>query len=220
VRRSAPCWHDVASAGSGPRGGSPAPIRRAAEKSARDSLIRLAQAHPVWALGFADEVWWSRVAVPVVRTWTATGQPLRLVEQAVANGEQWALACYRALMRWWPAPDDTPAEAMWVRFVDGRPLSGVTTQFLAWCYAKLAEGGKRALLVWDNASWHLSQPPRAWIAAHNRAARCEGGAYHRLPLADEESLAQPDRAKVDARQEASDRTCPPAARRRIGRMRR
>lgn len=144
------------------------------KKSARDRLIRLAQAHPDWALGFADEVWWSRVAVPAVRAWTAPGQPLRLMERTVAKGEQQALACYGALLRWWPVPDDAPTEALWLRFVDGRPLSGVTTQFLAWCCAKLAAAGKRALLlVWDNASWHLSQPVCAWIAAHNRAARRE-----------------------------------------------
>ena len=39
------------------------------EKNARDRLIWLAQAHPDWALGFEDEVWWSRVAQPRLRTW-------------------------------------------------------------------------------------------------------------------------------------------------------
>jgi len=135
----------------------------------------LAQAHPDGALGFAAAVWWSRGAAPAVRAWTATGQPLRLVERVVAQGEKQALACDGALGRWWPAPDGAPAEALWLRFVAGRPLSGVTTQFLAWCCAKLAAVGKRALrLVWDNASWHLSQQVGAWIAAHNRAVRTEG----------------------------------------------
>ena len=31
------------------------------------------------------------------------------------------------------------------------------------------------LLVWDNASWHVSQRVRAWIRAHNRRAKREGG---------------------------------------------
>ena len=41
---------------------------------------------------------------------------------------------------------------------------------------RLAAEGKRALLlVWDNASWHVSGRVRAWIKAHNRRARIEGG---------------------------------------------
>jgi DDE superfamily endonuclease len=137
----------------------------------RDRLIRLARTHPDWALGFADEVWWSRVAQPAVRAWTATGQPLRLVERAVATGERKALACYGLLLRTWAAAT-APAEALWLRFVDGRPISGVTTQYLAWCCTKLAATGKTALLlVWDNASWHASKEVRGWIAAHNRAVK-------------------------------------------------
>jgi transposase len=56
--------------------------------------------------------------------------------------------------------------------VDGRPVSGATTDFLAWCCERLAAAGKAALLlVWDNASWHLSREVRAWIGAHNRAVQ-------------------------------------------------
>jgi len=96
---------------------------------------------------------------------------LRLVEQAVATGERKALACYGVLVRSWPVPD-TASEALWLRFVAGRPLSGVTTQYLAWCCARLAAAGKAALLlVWDNASWHVSAEVRSWIAAHNRAVK-------------------------------------------------
>jgi hypothetical protein len=134
----------------------------------------LARAHPDWVVGFADEVWWSRVAQPAVRAWTAPGQPLRLVEQAVAKGEKKALACYGLLLRWWEQAADR-REALWLRFVDGRPVSAVTTAFLAWCAEKLAAAGKRALLlVWDNASWHLSREVAGWIAAHNRRVKAEG----------------------------------------------
>jgi hypothetical protein len=142
------------------------------KKSSRDRLIRLAQTHPTWTLGFADEVWWSRVAQPAVRTWTAPKQPLRLVEQTVAKGDPKAVACYGLLVRSWAAVDDDPAEALWLRFVDGRPISGVTTPFLAWCADKLATAGQTAwLLVWDNASWHISREVAAWIAAHNRRVK-------------------------------------------------
>ena len=51
----------------------------------------------------------------------------------------------------------TCAEDIWLRFVDGRPVSGITTEFVDWCCAKLELMGKRAFLrVWDNASWHIS----------------------------------------------------------------
>jgi transposase len=142
------------------------------KKNARGRLIRLAQTHPTWALGFADEVWWSRVAIPAVHAWAATGQPLRVVERAVAPGERKALACYGLLVRGWPAPAADPTETLWLRFVDGRPVSGVTTRYLAWCCAKLAAAGKTALLlVWDNAPWHGSQEVRTWLAAHNRRVK-------------------------------------------------
>jgi hypothetical protein len=36
------------------------------KKSRRDCLIALAATHPDWALGFADEVWWSRLAQPLL----------------------------------------------------------------------------------------------------------------------------------------------------------
>jgi len=143
------------------------------KKNARDRLIRRAQTHPEWALGFADEVWWSRVAQPRVRAWTPTGEPLRVVAQAAAKDEPKALACYGLLARWWAEPGAAdPTEALWLRFVEGRPISGVTTQYLAWCCSELAAVGKTArLLVWDNASWHVSREVRDWTAAHNRRVK-------------------------------------------------
>ncbi len=111
------------------------------------------------------------MAQPAVHAWAPADRALRLVERAVARGEPTALACYGLLVRWWEAAA-APAEALWLRFADGRPLSGVTTQFLAWCCAKLAAAGRTALLlVWDNASWHSSKEGRAWLAEHNRAVK-------------------------------------------------
>jgi hypothetical protein len=63
-----------------------------------------------------------------------------------------------------------------VRFLDGRPVSQVTTEFLTWGCTQLAAEGKRVLaLVWDNASWHKSQQVRRWIMAHNRGVKRAGG---------------------------------------------
>jgi transposase len=38
------------------------------------------------------------------------------------------------------------------------------------------------LLVWDNASWHVSKAVRAWIKAHNRAVK-QGEARVRIVVA-------------------------------------
>ncbi len=131
--------------------------------------------HPGWALGFGDEVWWSRVARPHLASWADEGAPLRLVEQTVGRDDPdpKALACYGLLVRHWEAAGQRD-EQLWLRFVDGRPVSGITAQFLDWCCERLAAQGKTALLlVWDNASWHVSKAVRAWITAHNRAVKRE-----------------------------------------------
>ena len=133
--------------------------------------------HPAWALGFEDEVWWSRLARPALHAWAESDRPLRLVEQAVAKDDPdpKALACYGLLVRWWERPDRPPCEAAWLRFVDGRPVSAITTHYLAWCCAKLQAAGKRALLlVWDNAPWHVSHAVRVWIRQHNRDVKHTG----------------------------------------------
>ena len=138
--------------------------------------MRLALTHPDWVLGFEDEVWWSRLARPALFEWAAADQPPRLVEQTVAkkDPDPKALACYGLLVRG-RTRDGQPHEEIWLRFVDGRPLSGVTTDFLAWCCDELARARKTALLlVWDNASWHVSKQVRQWIRAHNRAVKATG----------------------------------------------
>jgi hypothetical protein len=120
-------------------------------------------------LGYQDEVWWSRLARPDLRAWS-DGEPLRLheVPPDADDPDPKALACYGLLRA------DTGG--MMLRFVQGRPVSQVTEDFLAWACARLAAEGKRALLlIWDNASWHVSRRIRSWIRAHNRRAKAEGG---------------------------------------------
>src|SRR5438270_589143 len=69
-----------------------------AKKKARDRLIHLAQAHPDWVLGFQDETWWSRLALPQVHAWAGV-EPLRLVERDVpkTDPDPKALSCYGLL---------------------------------------------------------------------------------------------------------------------------
>jgi hypothetical protein len=129
----------------------------------------LAESHDEWVLGFADEVWWSRFQQPAVHHWS-TGEALRLQELSAEKGDPdaKAVACYGLLRA------DT--QTLWLRFVEGRPVSAITTQFLAWVLEKLEQEGKQALLlVWDNGRCHVSKEVKSWIRAHNREARQNGG---------------------------------------------
>jgi hypothetical protein len=139
-----------------------------AKKKRRDRLIALAARQPDWVVGFEDEVWWSRLAQPALHAWGK--QPLRLEAKAVAKDdpEPKALAAY-GLLR-------TDTEQVLLRFVAGRPVSSVTIEFLAWITQRLAEDDKRVLvLIWDNASWHISQQVRDWIKRHNHTVKRQGG---------------------------------------------
>lgn len=113
----------------------------------------------------------------------AAGEVLRLIELTPAKDDpdRKALACYGLLVSCPAAPASLP-EQIWLRFVDGRPVSSITTPYLAWCCEKLEKLGKTALLmVWDNASWHISNEVRAWIRSHNRAVREQGQGVRILP---------------------------------------
>ena len=144
----------------------PGPAVRA-QKNGRDRLIGLAARHADWVVGYVDEVWWSRLAQPALHAW---GETLRLHAKARAkdDAQPKALACY-GLLR-------TDQDRVLLRFVEGRPVSRVTTDFLAWGAGRLAEDGKRVwVLVWDNAAWHVSRAVQAWIGEHNRAVKRTGG---------------------------------------------
>jgi transposase len=139
----------------------------ARKKKRRDQLIQRALAQPTWALGFGDEVWWSRLAQPNQHGWIDAEATYKVQELHLPTDDPdpKALACYGLLRR----PGLLQAEQMWLRFVTGRPVSAVTIEFLAWCSAQLAAQGFTALLlIWDNASWHRSQAVRHWIRPHNQ----------------------------------------------------
>src|SRR4051794_41639398 len=104
-----------------------------------------------------------------MHAWADCG-PVRMreLEADKEDPDPKALACY-GLLR-----GDTGG--MLLRFVEGRPVSQVTEDFLAWACQRLAGEGKRALLlIWDNASWHVSPRVRSWIKAHNRRVKRDGG---------------------------------------------
>lgn len=117
-------------------------------------------------------MWWSRLAHPNLAAW-ADDEPLRLVEKAIdkADKQRKAICCYGVLL-----PQGEQAGKMLLRFVDGRPVSQVTCDYLAWLAEKMAAQGKKAVvLIWDNASWHVSKMVKTWLKAHNRAAKQQGG---------------------------------------------
>ncbi len=129
-------------------------------------MIGLARRNDGWVVGFCDETWWSRLWRPSLSSWSDAREPLRLVEQSVAKDdpEPKAISCYGLFL-----PE---LEKMWLRFVDGRPVSPITTRFLSWCSEKLAAVGKKVwVLIWDNASWHTSKEVRIWISAHNQKVK-------------------------------------------------
>jgi transposase len=132
----------------------------------------LAQTHRDWAVGYADETWWSRVAQPALHAWSEDVPRLEQVSAPRDDPDPKALACYGVLVR----PGNGAPEAVWLRFVDDRPVSPLTTAFLEWCCARLAAIGMTTLvLIWDNAGWHISRAVRAWLRTHNHRTHHEGG---------------------------------------------
>jgi transposase len=132
-------------------------------------LIQLCETQEEWVLGFLDEVWWSRLAQPQLKSWTED-KSLRLLEKErnKADSDPKALCCY-GLLR-------ADVDQVLLRFVDGRPVSQVTIDFLEWVCGRLVQSDKKVfVLVWDNASWHISQKVRQWIRTHNARVKREGG---------------------------------------------
>jgi transposase len=140
------------------------------KKRRRARLIQKADAQSDWLLMFLDEVWWSRLAQPSLHSWTEAHQPLRLEQKQLEHDdkEAKAIACYGV---WCQA-----LSLMLLRFVDGRPVSDITCQFLDWVIAQVKTLGYRAIvMIWDNASWHRSKQVRQWLKQHNRQSKLSGG---------------------------------------------
>jgi hypothetical protein len=155
-------------------------------------LIALAERHDGWVVGFGDEVWWSRLAQPRLHTWG--GQAWRLVEKrrAKSDPEPKALAC-SGLLR-----SDT--EEMLLRLVSGRSVSRVTTEFLTWVLGRLAADGKRVLVLVSRQR-RLAHLARGAVldSGAQPAGQARGrGARARMPVADQEPVAEPDRAALGA----------------------
>jgi hypothetical protein len=109
---------------------SPHPLYERKKASfASDRLMEISASDPEWATGFEDECWWSRLALPTLNSWTDEGKPMRLVQKSVAKDDPSeatkAISCYGLYV---PELDGQ----RWLRFVDGRAVSHITTRFLEW----------------------------------------------------------------------------------------
>lgn len=90
-------------------------------------------------------------------------EPLRLQElnKDKTDPDPKALACYRML--------EAESSRIHLRFVEGRPVSQGTTDFLEWLCEQVQAQGKRVLvLIWDNASWHVSKHVKTWLREHDQ----------------------------------------------------
>jgi len=129
-----------------------------------------------------------------MHAWARSEEPLRLVEREAAPDDEdpKALACYGVYLPMTSLEEEGPeAEGgsaekrseeqqaepdMLLRFVEGRPVSEVTTTFLEWICERLDERGTDVwALVWDQASWHTSHKVQNWIQQHNQRVKEEGG---------------------------------------------
>lgn len=139
------------------------------KKKRRDHLVRWVRSRRDALLVWEDECWFSRFAQPTVKTWAERTQPLRLAQRTPsAQVPDKALACYGALR------DDT--RQVYLHFAWGQPDSQATIDYLQRLLALARELRKQYLvIIWDNASWHLSRRVRAWLKHYRQQAKTTGG---------------------------------------------
>ena len=98
-----------------------------------------------------------------MHSWAEASHPVHLLQKVPRKDDPdpKALSCHGLYL---PELAQT-----WIRFVDGRPVSSITTLFLECCHRLKARGKKALLLIWDNASWHKSREVRNWISPRTTA---------------------------------------------------
>ncbi len=170
--------------------------------------MEVAEANPEeWAIGFQDECWWSRVALPTLSSFSEEKKPDRMIQRSVAKDdpEPKAISCYGLYP---PEIDET-----WLRFVDGAGARERHNEpvFLEWCCERLEGIGKKVVVLIrdNNASWHISEEVRRWLARKTRSpsqGERRRGEDRGLSSARAESVARRDRARAGTRQAQGRRT--------------
>ena len=135
--------------------------------------------HPDWLLFDEDECWFSRFAQPTAKAWVLPGEALHLVQREPKRGEkEKALACFGARRQ--------DNEQVYLYFSDGQPNSEHMWVFIMVLLELARQEAKSVVvLIWDNASWHISKRIRQWIRAYNQAAKLAGEPrllVHELPV--------------------------------------
>ena len=113
-------------------------------------------------LMYEDESWFSRYAMPRLRSHGPRGEHTRIpIREGPYSQPQKAVAVYGALT--------IPEKRVCIQCVDQQPRSETTWTFLM-SLVDYARGNHRRWLVviWDNASFHKSKRLIAWIRNHNR----------------------------------------------------
>ena len=110
---------------------------------------------------------------------------MRLEEQSWKKGDPdpKALACYGVL--WQEGqPDDPQRDQMWLRFVTGRPVSDITTQFLDWCCERLAAHPHRVFvrrthrmsplaICWETGAGWRAERPTPLVLTSQHEVQCQ-----------------------------------------------
>src|SRR5579859_7576171 len=135
------------------------------KKKRRDRLVSWAESRKDVLLVWEDECWFSRFAQPAARSWAQRDRALRLVERTpAAKTLDKALAAYGALRH--------DNGQVYLHFHPGQPDSEATIDYLKRLLSLARSLGKTYLIViWDNASWHLSRKVRAWLKAYKAHAK-------------------------------------------------
>ena len=126
-----------------------------------------------------DECWFSRFAQPTAHAWALPGEALHLVQrEAKRDDKEKALACFGARRQ--------DNEQVYLYFSPGQPNSEHMWVFImALLEVARQESKSVVVMIWDNASWHISNRIRLWSRAYNRAAKAAGEPrllVHGLPI--------------------------------------
>jgi hypothetical protein len=102
--------------------------------------------------------------LPTLGSFSEEGKPLRLIQRSLAKDdpEPKAISCYGLHL---PEIGDT-----WLRFVDGRPVSSITTRFLEWSLEKLEGIAWRSSKGSVRRSWSSSGTTRAGTSPRRSGA--------------------------------------------------
>lgn len=138
-----------------------------------------ARQRPDWLLFDEDESWFSRFAQPAAHAWALPGEALQLVQREPKRREvEKALSCFGARRQ--------DSQQVYLYFSPGQPNSEHMWVFIiALLDIARQEGKSVVVLIWDNASWHISQRIRQWIRTYNHSAKAAGEPrllVHGLPI--------------------------------------